>query len=388
MDILLVEDNPGDARLICEMLREADHDLAHVRTARSLKEARELGQDHASVATVLLDLGLPDSDGIDTLIGIREAYPDSAIVVLTVFDNEEMTLRALREGAQSYLTKNDLTAGILGNTLRYARERHRFISRLREEEQRNAELRVNEELIRGALANEQQLNALRSEFLAMVSHEFRTPLAIIQSAADLIERHTLGPDSAKVLAFSSRIRMKVRELTALLNEVLDMEKLEQHALVRSIIEFDLIQLVRSVLSEMRPLLRDGQELVFFCNEKECTVQLDPRMVRNILTNLLSNAIKYSPAGGTITTRLGIDAHAVHIAVEDSGIGIPAEEQGLLFERYFRGSNATAIQGTGLGLPIVKQYLALLDGTISFNTIPGRTVFDIRLPRNVTSITSD
>src|SRR5690606_1397959 len=117
---------------------------------------------------------LPDSDGIDTLIAIREAYPISAIVVLTGSANETMTLLSLREGAQSYLTKNELNPSILGNTLRYSLERHRFIGRLLLEEKRNAQLRVSEQNTRSALENEQQLNVLKTNLVSMVNHEFRT----------------------------------------------------------------------------------------------------------------------------------------------------------------------------------------------------------------------
>lgn len=194
MRILLVEDNPGDTRLISEMLKETAFSSMDFHTAASLQEARSLPVDHATVATVLLDLALPDSDGIDTLIAIREAYPISAIVVLTGSANESMTLHALREGAQSYLTKNELNPGILGNTLRYSLERHRFIERLLLEEKRNAQLRVSEQRTRSALENEKQLNVLKTNLVSMVNHEFRTPLAMIQTSADLIVRHADNPD--------------------------------------------------------------------------------------------------------------------------------------------------------------------------------------------------
>jgi signal transduction histidine kinase len=380
--LLLVEDNPGDARLIGEMLKETEHSFTQFHMARSLKEARELPVDHGSVATVLLDLGLPDSDGIDTLLAIRGTYPDSAIVVLTGFDNEEMTLRALSEGAQSYLLKNELSASILGNTLRYSLERHRFILRLRDQEHRNAELRVSEEMARSALDNQQQLNAMRSKFVSLVSHEFRTPLAIIQTSADLIDRHANNLDPAKVHSYSLRIQTKVRELTALLNNLLDLEKMERQDLLCTPTEFDLVQLGEDQLSEMRALAKEGQRLVHVHGAEDGTVCLDRSMVNNILTNLLSNAIKYSPPGATITLHTGLNNGQASLSVEDEGVGIPQEEQEMLFDRFFRGSNVDSSQGTGLGLPIVKQYLELMGGTISFTSVPGRTVFHVVLPRRM------
>jgi signal transduction histidine kinase len=382
MRILLVEDNPGDARLISEMLKETAFSSMDFHTARSLQEARLLPVDHASVATVLLDLGLPDSDGIETLIAIREAYPLSAIVVLTGSINEKMTLHALREGAQSYLTKNELNAGILGNTLRYSLERHRFIGRLLIEEKRNAQLRVSEQTTRTALENERQLNMLKTNLVSMVNHEFRTPLAMIQTSADLIIRHADNPDPSKIRAYSSRIQGKVRELTAMLNNLLDLDKLEQQAMRSTPSEFDLPAMIEDLLNEMQPLAKKGQDLVYWHEGGESLVFLDQGMVNNILTNLVSNAIKYSAAGSTITLRTQLHQGGVTISVEDEGVGIPKEEQELLFERFFRGSNVVTSKGIGLGLPIVKEYLQLMGGSISFTSDMGSTVFVVTLPRRM------
>jgi PAS domain S-box-containing protein len=129
--ILIVEDNPGDTRLLQEMLRESAYASADVHLAASLTEAREVPLDHASVAMVLLDLNLPDSSGLATLLAIRDLYPDSAIIVLTGIDDVGMAVQALREGAQNYLTKDEIDAGRLGMTLRFAIERQGFIHRLR-----------------------------------------------------------------------------------------------------------------------------------------------------------------------------------------------------------------------------------------------------------------
>jgi len=382
MAILLVEDNPGDAVLISEMLLVGHHSSAALHHARSLKEAEAATVDRASVATVLLDLGLPDSAGIDTLIAIRRLFPDSAIVVLSGYEDEEMTLRALREGAQSYLTKNGLNAEVLDNTLRYSMERHRFITRLREEEQRNAQLRESEQTFRTALENEKELNALKSRFVAMVSHEFRTPLAIIQSSADLIDRHADGPESAKVRSYTARIKVKVRALTGMLKDVLDLEKLQHGTISCTPEEFDIIQLVDELMAEMRVLAGTEQHLVHEASHLEGPVYLDERMVTNVITNLISNAIKYSPPGATIALRTELDEDHMKITVTDSGVGVPMEDQQQLFQHFFRGSNVGSSPGTGLGLPIVEQYLALMGGTINFTSEPGCTVFVVELPRRM------
>jgi signal transduction histidine kinase len=382
ISIIVVEDNPGDARLLCEMLGETEYSTARCHIVSTLKEAREAPIVHASVATVLLDLHLPDSDGIDTLIGIREAYPDSAIIITTGLADEEMAIQALRDGAQNYMIKNEINANRLGRTLRYSIERHGFIKRLREEEQRSAELRANEHSMRHALERERELNAMKSRFVSLVSHEFRTPLAIIQGSVDLIDRYAGGPDAAKVHGHVSRIQMKVQDLTAMLSDVLSAEKLDQDALKCVPMECDIVKLCDEVLTDMRSLAAAGQRLNHERAGNDPIVFLDPQMITNVLTNLLSNAIKYSPTKATITLRTVLEENALKLSVQDEGIGIPEEEQGLLFERFFRGSNVSASQGTGLGLSIVKQYLDLMGGHIDFTSVPGKTLFQVELPRRM------
>lgn len=381
LSILLVEDNPGDVRLIKEVLQETDYRSAHFHAVGTLKEVKEAPLQQSTVATVLLDLNLPDSDGIDTLIGVRRIYPDSAIVVLTGLDDEEMALRALREGAQSYMTKNEMNAGLLTRTLRYSIERHGFINRLREEEQQSAELRANDHRMRAALEVEKELNLLKSRFISTVSHEFRTPLAIIQGSADLIVRYAGGPNAERLHAHAARIKMKVHVLIAMLNDVLSVEQLDQNALKTIPAEFDLVTLCEEVIHEMRTVLRDGQELQYEHTGVERTVSHDRQLMINVLTNLLSNAVKYSPEGSVIQLRTALVGEKLMFSVHDKGIGVPQEEQDLLFERFYRGSNAAREQGTGLGLSIVRQYLELMGGSIQFRSRPGETVFEVELPRS-------
>lgn len=378
--ILLVEDNPGDSRLINELLKETEYRTARLHTAHTLKEALDAQLPQASVACALLDLTLPDSEGIDTLIRLRRVYPDTAIVVLTGMDDEDMALGAMREGAQSYLTKAELDVSILYRTLRYSIERHGFIRRLREEEQRNAHLRVNERGIKAALEHEQSMNALKSRFVSLVSHEFRTPLAIIQGSVDLIDRYATGPEMEKVRSQATRIHAKVRELTALLGHVLDVESLDQHMATCSPREFDIVALGEQVLADMQPLALTGQRLIHEAAGDERTVLLDHEMVVRVLTNLLSNAMKYSPEHSTITLHTRLDARSVHLSVRNEGPGIPEEDQGQLFERFYRGRNAGTSQGTGLGLNIVQRFVSIMGGEISFSSVPGNTVFEVRLPR--------
>jgi PAS domain S-box-containing protein len=249
-------------------------------------------------------------------------------------------------------------------------------------EQRTIELKQAENSVREALAKERELNALKSRFVSMASHEFRTPLSTIMSSVDLIGRYTEVAADEKVVKHIGRIRSKVRELTAILNEFLSLERIDEGQVPLNPTEFDLVDLCIELLEELRTLAKPGQEITFDHDGEERLVLLDRQMLSNVMTNLLTNAVKYSPEDKVVHLHTQLKSGRLIITVADEGMGIPAEDQPHLFGRFFRGSNALTIQGTGLGLNIVKRYLELLSGTIQFTSRPGHTVFTVELPQRL------
>lgn len=249
-------------------------------------------------------------------------------------------------------------------------------------EQRTAQLRSAELSVREALEKERELHALKSRFVAMASHEFRTPLSTIMSSVDLLARYTESAGDERVDKHIARIRGKVREMTAMLNEFLSLERIEQGEVVCQPFGFDIVDTSIELIEELRALTKSGQTITYDHEGDERSVTLDRQMLSNVITNLVTNAVKYSPEGKPITLDTTIEAGTLHITVADEGMGIPAEDQQHLFERFFRGSNATTIQGTGLGLNLVKRYLDLMHGTIRFTSTPGATVFHVELPQQI------
>lgn len=247
-------------------------------------------------------------------------------------------------------------------------------------EQRTAELREAEHSVREALEKERELHALKSRFVAMASHEFRTPLSTIMGSVDLIGRYAGGDE--KVEKHVSRIRTKVRELTAMLNEFLSLERIEQGHVQASPVEFDIVYQCIEQLEELRGLAKSGQSIDYDHGGEERSLTTDRQMLGHVITNLVTNALKYSPEHTRIALRTSIANGRLSITVEDHGMGIPIEDQQHLFERFFRGSNVMTIQGTGLGLNIVKRYLDLLGGDITFTSAPGRTVFRVDMPQRL------
>lgn len=259
-------------------------------------------------------------------------------------------------------------------------ELHRINQELEERvEQRTAELKAAEHSVREALEKERELHALKSRFVSMASHEFRTPLSTIMGSIDLISRYGGGDD--KVDKHVARIRAKVRELTAMLNEFLSLERIEQGDVQPVPTEFDIVHQCIEQIEELRGLAKPGQSIDYDHDGDERSVFTDRVMLGHVITNLVTNAVKYSPEQKPIRLRTQIRKGMLTIIVSDEGMGIPAEDQQHLFERFFRGSNAMTIQGTGLGLNIVKRYLDLLGGTIDFTSAPGNTVFTVQLAQH-------
>jgi signal transduction histidine kinase len=242
-------------------------------------------------------------------------------------------------------------------------------------EQKKAE----EDLLR-ALRIEQELNDLKSRFISMASHEFRTPLSAIHSSAILIQKQNEPGKEEKRIRYLKQIQNNVRNLVVILDDFLSLSKLEEGRMDCQPETFDLLDLIRSVLEELESNLKVGQHFFEDFEITSMQVELDPKLMRHILVNLLSNAIKYSPEKSAIFIHIRSDENFLSIAVRDEGMGIPEEEHEQLFNRFFRAKNAVNIPGTGLGLHIVKNYTELMGGTITFKSRLGEgSTFYLKLP---------
>ncbi|MCB0550864.1 MAG: PAS domain-containing sensor histidine kinase, partial [Phaeodactylibacter sp.] len=242
------------------------------------------------------------------------------------------------------------------------------------------EIRKNESRLRRALEKEKELSNLKSRFVSMASHEFRTPLSTILSSADLIEAYTSEEHQKKRIRHTTRIKSSVANLTGILNDFLSLSRLEEGRFESEPVWFGLDQFCDEAIGEMQGLLRPGQYIEKEGNVEGIELFLDKKMLKNIIFNLLSNAIKYSEDGQRIVCRTEVAGNTLKIAIIDQGIGIPEEEQQHLFTRFFRAHNVENIQGTGLGLNIVKRYIDLMKGTIRFESRLGEgSSFYVSLP---------
>ena len=235
-----------------------------------------------------------------------------------------------------------------------------------------------EKLLQESLKKERELGELKSRFVSMASHEFRTPLSSILSSAELIEMYVEANKLEKIEKNTHRIKSSVRNLTGILNDFLSLEKLEAGKVNVVAKKIFLPDFLEELKEEIKPILQPQQQLLTHFENQ--TLHTDPYLLKNILLNLISNAIKYSSNGENVKLTFSQTANQLTIKVIDKGIGIPEADQAHMFTRFFRASNVEAIKGTGLGLTIVRRYLDLMQGTIEFESELGKgSVFIVRMP---------
>jgi len=245
--------------------------------------------------------------------------------------------------------------------------------------------KLNEQEIMKNLEKERQLNELKTRFVSMASHEFRTPLSTILSSATLAEKYDTTEQHQNRLKHLERIKSSVRNLTSILNDFLSIDKLEDGKIEITESKFFISELMKEVVEEMGTYLKKNQTITYHTKVIDGLIAFSDRnVIKNIILNLLSNASKYSSEGKEISLNLYELNKGIKIDIIDFGIGIPKEEQVQLFGRFFRARNVINIEGTGLGLNIVKKYLSLVNGTISFKSKEHiGTTFSIIIPNILT-----
>ncbi|MEX0996411.1 MAG: PAS domain-containing sensor histidine kinase [Flavobacteriaceae bacterium] len=225
--------------------------------------------------------------------------------------------------------------------------------------------KIAEKKIKSALKKERELNELKTKFLSMVSHEFKTPLSGILTSTILLGKYKLEEQQEKRDKHLRTITDKVHYLNNILNDFLSVERLDTGKETYRFTTFKLSKVINEVVYNANMLLKDGQHIVFPQEVDEYTLTQDEKIMELCLSNLIHNAIKYSPENTTIKIDIESTDKILTIIIKDQGIGIPEEAQKHIFSRYFRAENAINDQGTGIGLNIVKSHLKNLNGSISF-----------------------
>lgn len=357
--ILLVEDNPGDARLLREMLREAESFAFRLTHVLRLAEAREV-LEREPVEVVLLDLSLPDAHGMETVSRTLDYAPDVPIIVLTGLTDETVALQAVQSGAQDYLIKGQVEGGLLARAIRYAMERKRL--------ERERELLLRSE--REARATAEAAVRARDHVLRVVSHDLGNSLSAVGLHAMLLQRITSTGDADAASERIHAIRSLVEQMQRLRADLLDAVSLEAGQLSMEPEPQDAARLVGEAVSILADLA--AQQSLSLENSVPADlppVLADRRRLLQVFSNLLGNAVKFTPAGGRVELRARAEESHVCFAVADSGGGIPPEHLARVFESFWKSERGNPT-GAGLGLAIARGIVEAHGGRIWVESEPG------------------
>jgi signal transduction histidine kinase len=348
LHVLLVEDNAGDARLLREMFSKEKADSFQLTHFLRMSDA-EIHLAKGGVDIVLLDMGLPDAHGIQTVRRAHAAAPDVPMIVLTGLEDEALAAEAMKEGAQDYLIKGQIESRALPRALRHAIERHR--------------MQVETDLVRIL-----QLQ-LKDEFLSHVSHELRSPLTSIYSFSSIIADGLAGETSPQQDEYLQIILKNVSQLQAMIEDLIMVMQAQTGKLSVELLQTSVADaIIYTVDTLRRAAAAKGITVTFRRSETMRPAYADPTRLRQILTILLDNAIKFTPTGGKVEIGAQLfdeDPTFLRVEVSDTGCGVSPKFAERIFERLYRVSESgeAGRNGLGLGLYIAQDLVARQGGRI-------------------------
>lgn len=228
-------------------------------------------------------------------------------------------------------------------------------------------LREAKEEVSLSLEKEKELNQMKSRFVSMASHEFRTPLSSVQLSSSLIEKYAQPYENKQIEKHVQKIKNAVGNLTTILNDFLSLEKLEAGRVEPAMEAFDLVKMSEEITEEMQMIAKQDQHIIYQHTGLQSMVELDQNLLKNCMINLINNAIKYSGENTFIEFNTELNESQCIVTIRDNGIGIPQTDQKYLFQPFFRAHNTGSIPGTGLGLNIVLRYVGLMKGNVDFES---------------------
>lgn len=384
-NILLIEDNPGDARLIQELLSDADtvtniHTLFHVeRVSDAIKKLEDMP---SAVDVVLSDISLPDSTGLDTLRSLTQAGANLPIIFMTGTNDEQLAMTAIHQGAQDYILKGRYDSDTLARTIKYAMERKKFQLELEEVKIKD---RTNQERIKLLAQEKRQLVALakaKDEFISLASHQLRTPASAVRQYLGMLLEGYAGDIEAKQLeiiqvAFDSNTRQ-----LEVINDLLKTAQLDAENYHLYFERKDINEVLSETIINLKPSTAMRKQKIVFKPYDQLIALFDRSELYLVFENLLSNASKYSPNGSTLTVTSQPTKKYAEIRIRDNGVGIDPKDHKRIFDKFTRIDNnmSDTVNGNGLGLYWVKRIVKLHHGKITLQSALGKgTEFTVSIP---------
>lgn len=383
MRILLIADNDCDRNHVLKALTGYD-----VFTADTYPGSLELiSKDPHDLYLVDSHIGMPEGNGFKLMREARSAGCTAPLILLTSTENEQTKREVLAAGGNNLLLKKELTVRGLEDALlcgdyhtdviTHTKRRNAVLEKLFRKKTEQVE--YMEQQIKELSGRAKELNGLKSRLLVMVPHEFRTPLTTIYSSAELISRYTRSDQEDNRRRHVERIKACVNKFLLTLDDLKTLDACNEDKIVIRNEVLNVFSLCRQVVKEVEECC--STQLVRYSHLSSAAVaQTDPRLLTFIVRQLLLNAIKFSQGKHAVLFTTSIDNTMLEIWVSDKGIGIPEEDQQLLFEPFFRASNALSIPGTGIGLSLVAAYIKKMNGRIAVESVKDKgTTFRLALP---------
>lgn len=328
------------------------------------KDPRQMGHGRDLYGRRKDNTTFPVEAGLNPFEIYNSKYVMALVTDITVRKKQELEIITLNSDLEQRIQKRTV-------------ELQKSIDKLQEEISKRKEA---EDKIKESLRKERELNDLKTKFLSLVSHEFKTPLSGILTSATLLAKYTESHQQSNREKHVKTITNKVKFLNNILNDFLSIERLESGKASYIFGTFPISKVLNEVVYNANMSLKEGQKINYPNNVDEISVCFDEKILELAITNLLNNAIKYSPEYKSIDIIVEQNQHSLTIKIIDEGIGIPEKEQKFIFNRYFRAENALLDQGTGIGLNIVQSHLENLGGTVSFKSIENQgSTFTITFP---------
>jgi signal transduction histidine kinase len=356
--VLLIEDDQGDADYIRELLTETDGHIDVTYSDRLSSGVEQLAEKHFDV--VLSDLGLPDSQGIETFIRIHSLYPDLPVIVLTGLNDEELAVKAVRSGAQDYLVKGQVDGSVLSKTLSYSIERQKLMTSV---ENKLREIR--------------KLGRERKNILSMFAHDIKNA---IMPPVGFLSR-VLSGKTKNTRADLELVRDNLATAEDLLRTFIEFSRFETEEYKPVFGQFNLeAAVLKHVESARREADQKDIKIVYSPSEKPLPpINADGAMINRVIANLLNNAVKYTSAGGGIIVKVMDVDKDVMVQIKDTGVGIPSDQLPYIFDAFYRATREG--KGSGLGLSIAKAIIDAHRGNIWVKSTPGEgSIFSFAIPK--------